>query len=404
MDDYNVNVLSEAKNEYSCRLVNILTPLILDGIKSIFTDSEKLCIENNEENKYLMTFQNFLSRVPKWNDSIVNEESERIKKTSGCDYLEDLLTCVHITHVKILTSVRVSQQQKKIDIEVPKLSNFIHKIYIELARKIYKNVYLFEKNVLPLQYQKNMRECELLCQESVLKVIRSGIPVEKIIRSYIDETTDEEIVHEVTEKEVEKEVEDDNPPQSQQDNEEPEQIVADKISLTKEENVEKLDNNALENTSSDMKENIVNDVKEELKEVIEKVISNTVEENSPENNTPESKSPNTVINVDTTPLENTNTNNRLSFNNTDSVLDMGTNKESNVDAPKTIERLEEISRINEAKRKAEEAEYDDDEDEEDSLKIMDNDDVDLGLLDIHDLNKPVSLNDTPVLTGVEILQ
>lgn len=404
MDDYNVNVLSEAKNEYSCRLVNILTPLILDGIKSIFTDSEKLCIENNEENKYLMTFQNFLSRVPKWNDSIVNEESERIKKTSGCDYLEDLLTCVHITHVKILTSVRVSQQQKKIDIEVPKLSNFIHKIYIELARKIYKNVYLFEKNVLPLQYQKNMRECELLCQESVLKVIRSGIPVEKIIRSYIDETTDEEIVHEVTEKEVEKEVEDDNPPQSQQDNEEPEQIVADKISLTKEENVEKLDNNALENTSSDMKENIVNDVKEELKEVIEKVISNTVEENSPENNTPESKSPNTVINVDTTPLENTNTNNRLSFNNTDSVLDMGTNKESNVDAPKTIERLEEISRINEAKRKAEEAEYDEDEDEEDSLKIMDNDDVDLGLLDIHDLNKPVSLNDTPVLTGVEILQ
>ena len=113
MDDYNVNVLSEAKNEYSCRLVNILTPLILDGIKSIFTDSEKLCIENNEENKYLMTFQNFLSRVPKCNDSIVNEESERIKKTSGCDYLEDLLTCVHITHVKILTSVRVSQQQKK---------------------------------------------------------------------------------------------------------------------------------------------------------------------------------------------------------------------------------------------------------------------------------------------------
>ena len=307
MDDYNVNVLSEAKNEYSCRLVNILTPLILDGIKSIFKDSENLCIENDEENKYLMTFQNFLSRVPKWNDSIINEECERIKKTSGCDYLEDLLTCVHITHVKILTSVRVSQKQKKIDIEVPKLSNFIHKIYIELARKIYKNVYLFEKNVLPLQYQKNMRECELLCQESVLKVIRSGIPVEKIIRSYIDETTDEEIVHEVTEKEVEKEVEDVPPTENNEEKEEPEQIVADKISLTKEEPVETLDNNAMEDNSKDMKENIVNDVKEELKEVIEKVISNTVEENSSENNTSESKETNTVINVDTTPLDTTNT-------------------------------------------------------------------------------------------------
>ena len=243
---------------------------------------------------------------------------------------------------------------------------------------------------MPLQYQKNMRECELLCQESVLKVIRSGIPVEKIIRSYIDETTDEEIVHEVTEKEVEKEVEDVPPPEKEPENEEPEQIVADKISLTKEEPVETLDNNAIEDNSKDMKENVVNDVKEELKEVIEKVISDTIEENSSdktssENNTSESKQNNTVINVDTTPLDNTNA--KLTFNNTDSVLDMGTNKESNVDAPKTIERLEEIHRVNEAKRKAEEAEYDDDEDDDynDSLKIMDNDNVDLGLLDIHDL-------------------
>ena len=74
--------------------------------------------------------------VPLFSESLLDEETERIKKTSGCDYLEDLLTCVHITHVKILTSVRVSQQQKKIDIEVPKLNNFIHKIYIELARRI----------------------------------------------------------------------------------------------------------------------------------------------------------------------------------------------------------------------------------------------------------------------------
>ena len=399
MDDYNVNVLSEAKNEYSCRLVNILTPLVVDGIKSIFKDSEDLCIQNNEENKYLMTFQNFLSRVPKWNESIINEETERIKRTSGCDYLEDLLTCVHITHVKILTSVRVSQKQKKIDIEVPKLNNFIHKIYIELARKIYKNVYLFEKNVMPLQYQKNMRECEILCQESILSVIREGIPVEKIIRAYIDETVDEEIVHEVTEKEVEKEVEKEPEPETTEP-EEKEQITADKITLTKEETPEKLDNNALQvndntsNDSTEMKTNILNDVKEELKEVIEKVVSNNVNETISETSTDN----NTTINVDTAPLNN----NRLTFNNTDSVLDMGTNKESNVEAPKTIERLEEISRVNEAKRKAEEAEYDDD-DEDESLKIMDGDNVDLGLLDIHDLNKPVELNDTPILTGVEIL-
>ena len=38
MDDYNVNVLSEAKNEYSSRLVTILTPLMIEGTKSIFEE------------------------------------------------------------------------------------------------------------------------------------------------------------------------------------------------------------------------------------------------------------------------------------------------------------------------------------------------------------------------------
>ena len=44
---------------------------------------------------------------------------------------------------------------------------------------------------------------------------------------------------------------------------------------------------------------------------------------------------------------------------------MGTNKESTVHAPKTEKRLEELSRIANAKRKQEEEEEDDDYDDED---------------------------------------
>ena len=202
MDDYNINVLSEAKNEYSSRLVTILTPLILEGVKSIFNEATKLCLDNDEEEKYLMTFQNFLSRVTKWNSTIIDEETKRIVTQSNCSYLEDLLTCVHITQLKILTSIRVSQKQKKIDIDIPTLDTFIHRCYISYARKLYSNVYLFESNILPLNYQKNMREAELMCQESVLQVIRANIPVEKILRAYIDETVDDEIIEEIVEKEV----------------------------------------------------------------------------------------------------------------------------------------------------------------------------------------------------------
>ncbi len=196
MDDYNITVLSEAKNEYSIRLINILTPLVMEGIRSIFREAWDLCAQNDENDKYLMTFQNFLTRVPKWNQDIIEGETKRIIQQSKCGYLEDLITCVHITQLKLLTSVRVSTKQKKIDVAVPRLSDFVHKVYIKCARKLYSNVYLFEASIAALQQQKNARECETICKECILGVIRDSMPLEQLLRAYIDETTEEEVVEE----------------------------------------------------------------------------------------------------------------------------------------------------------------------------------------------------------------
>ena len=98
MDDYNVNVLSEAKSEYSSRLVTIMTPLMLEGIKSIFNEAIKLCLDNDEEQKYLMTFQNFLSRVPKWNETIIDIETKRIieKMSNPHEFIKEEPDLKHI--------------------------------------------------------------------------------------------------------------------------------------------------------------------------------------------------------------------------------------------------------------------------------------------------------------------
>ena len=207
MDDYNIPSLTEAKNEYSIRLITILTPLVIEGLKSILKEAITLCTENDQEEKYLMTFQNFLSRIPKWNQTIINDETKRIISKSNCNYLEDLLTCVHITQLKVLSCIRVGQKQKKVDIDIPKLSDFIHKIYIKCSRKLYTNIYLFETNIQPLVYQKNMRECEKICKECIMNVIRDSVPVENILRAYMDETIEDEILEDIvdeTKKEEEK--------------------------------------------------------------------------------------------------------------------------------------------------------------------------------------------------------
>ena len=366
MDDYDVNMLSEAKNEYCVRLVNILTPLIMQGVNSIFDEAVTLCESNDEDDKYLMTFQNFLTRVPKWNQSLMDEETSRIQKESGCSFLDDLITCVHISHLILLTSIRVSQKQKKIDIDIPKIDQFIHKVYIGYARKIYQNVYLFEKDVMPLQKQKNMREAEVLCNQSILNVIRDSVPVETILRAYIDETVDEEVIEEIIEKNMEK-----------KEAEKLEQEIAERQEKRDEENKEKYVSTEPEVESlpdEDNKE--TKDKKEEfddsLKLLTDKLdnINNKKEEPEPftmKFNIPDKKE-------------------SISFNDKDSVLDMGTNKESIIEAPKTIERLEEVSKINNEKRKAE----DDDDDDDGPLKIS-SDSIKLDFSDVHDLEKEKKL-------------
>ena len=326
MDDFNVSALHESKNEWGARLITILTPLLIDGYKSILSESIKLCKSNNEMDKYLMTFQNLISRVPKWNQQIVEAEVKRICDKSGCTYLEDLVTCVHIIQLKILTSMRVGQKQKKINIDIPKLNDFIHKVYINVARKIYKNIYLFEINIQPLMMQKNNRELEIIIQECILNTLRESIPVETILKAYLDETTEEDVIEEIKE-----------------------EVTHEPIVVPEEE----LQKNHTENTDMNSMSN-----------------------------------------------ENTNENTNISFNDIDYVqTDDGI---SQVNAPKDIERLEEISNMRHEQRKLAEEEEDDD----DNVKInISDENYTLNDLDVHNLEEP-KLETIPdlIIDDIEILE
>jgi len=197
MDDFSLNSLQESRNEWCSRLITVLTPCIIDGVKSIFEESWKLCVENDEKTKYLMTFQNFLSRVPKWNPSIISQECSRIKEKSNCTYISDLITCVHIIQLKMLSCMRVGTKQKKVDVNIPSLEDFVHHIYINAARKIYTNVYLFEMGISSLKSQKNSRELEIIIKECILQTVRETIPVEELLKLYMNETVENAVeVHE----------------------------------------------------------------------------------------------------------------------------------------------------------------------------------------------------------------
>ena len=187
MDDYSVSSLVESKNEWCARLVSIMTPAVIEGLNSIFTEAVDLCEQDDEQDKYLMTFQTFLKRIPSWNEEIIGTERARIEEESGCSYLEDLITCVHIIQLKALSCIRVAQTSKKVDIDIPSVDRFVHKVYSRAAKKVYTNVYLFEGGAAPLQVQKNNRELEVLVRESILEAVRETMPIEDILKVYMAE-------------------------------------------------------------------------------------------------------------------------------------------------------------------------------------------------------------------------
>jgi hypothetical protein len=348
MDDFNVSSLHESKNEWGSRLLTILTPHIVDGLKSIFEEALKLCKDNNEMDKYLMTFQNFITRIPKWNPTIIETERKRIVEKSGCNYLEDLVTCVHIIQLKLLTAIRVGQKQRKLDVSIPKLDDFIHKIYINVARKVYKNVYLFEISIPPLQIQKHFRELEIIVQECILNTVRDSIPVESILQAYMDQTVEEDVTEEVKEQIIEQPIK----------KEEETQIIKEGGS-----------------TEDKVEQTVPSDEKE-----------STSEDSQPKT-------------LETTFIDTENPSSRLSFNDVDYTMDEH-NNEVSIEAPKDVDRLEQISVERNAQRKLE---SDDDDDGDSRLKIMD-EDVRLDSLDVHNIEEPeMNLIPDLLLDDIEVL-
>ena len=316
MDDFVLGNLQESRNEFCARLINILTPHIVYGLKSIFDEAWKLCIENDEAPKYLMTFQNFLMRVPKWNVAIIEQEATRIVERSGCGHIEELITCVHIIQLKMLTCMRAGSKQKKIDIAIPKLADFIHKVYVNVARKMYSNVFLFEKSKQHLQIQKHNRQLEIIIKECILNTVRESIPIEHLLKVYMED----EFIEEDTE-------------------------VIDTEEIISQDPV----------------------VEEEEEEALQQEQAAAAGGGAENNN-------------DSVTKRQT-----ITFDDIDRVRVLGSESgqaEEFVNAPKTLERLEEISIRNFAKRKEEEESgYDDDEGEtEDTLRI--GDPVSLGDLDV----------------------
>ena len=110
MADTNITVLVDAKNEYTTQLINLVKPSIYQGIMSIYEESKDICEQDNNPNNILITFQEQLTQIPKWSSELIQKQYQSLVDDSQCDWIEDLITAVFISHTKVLT---IGHKKKK---------------------------------------------------------------------------------------------------------------------------------------------------------------------------------------------------------------------------------------------------------------------------------------------------
>ena len=183
---------SEARVEYQKQMANKLVLPLLEFFRKIRAD---LWAESQQS--ILSRFQKKCAEIPKWNQDMVAEETNRLIEVSRCDYLEELMTALFIAHTKVMASVRVNKKSKKLTITVPKLDHFLHRVFTEAAKAFWKAPFLFQEELPAVERQKNLLQAEAIIEESIYAAVRDMLPIKKILQEYISEPGDEDVEDEV---------------------------------------------------------------------------------------------------------------------------------------------------------------------------------------------------------------
>lgn len=195
-----LSVYSDARTEYTKQLCVFLVPAYFQFYVELLEKAKRVMIQ--EPKRALWQFQNYLNEIHDWNMEKVVNEIHVIQANSGCDYLEDLLTAVFIAHTKVLTAIRLSTNNKKVEINIPKVEHFLFKVLCETAKLLWSSTYLFRDGIPGMEKQQNYRNIENMLHEGIIQAVRSLVPVKSILKDFVnhdsistskeDEDSDEE--------------------------------------------------------------------------------------------------------------------------------------------------------------------------------------------------------------------
>jgi hypothetical protein len=171
-----LNVLVEAKKEYLSQLCSLMCPVMIAAFQDMYGEAQKL----SKGRRVLLQYQKLLKEVPNWNDHIVKQNSDTV--CNSCSWFSDLLAAVFVSFVKILSSVRLKTDTKKISIKLPTNDLFVHTCYINAAKDLYKDPYIYDEEMSDHERDSKLITRFTTCIEGTIKEL---LPIQQILETYM---------------------------------------------------------------------------------------------------------------------------------------------------------------------------------------------------------------------------
>jgi len=171
-----MSVLVEARREYIDQLGVCLSEHLIESFDAMYNEASKM----SKGKKVLVSFQSLLKDVPNFSNSMIKQHTDAI--IDRCSYFSDLLAAVFVASTKIMSSVRLRQDTAKISLKLPTNDIFIHTVFIEAAKNLYADPYVFHDDAPQHKRDEDLRARFGIAIE---RSVKSLIPIKEILETYM---------------------------------------------------------------------------------------------------------------------------------------------------------------------------------------------------------------------------
>lgn len=179
----NLGIVVEAKQQYTKQLINVMKPIIYERLFGMYSDSIEKC---DRKGDLLVCFQRELQQVPKWNSDVIKDATAKV--VESCSYINDLITAVFLSNVRILTSVKMNSKKRKVKLVVPTNETFVHKVYVNVSKSVYNDPFTFSDKRYDGNVLRNINDVFPLIETSIEDTVRDMLPIQNILESYLGDT------------------------------------------------------------------------------------------------------------------------------------------------------------------------------------------------------------------------